>query len=144
MSLKFPYEKETSRIFRSIKRPIALVDFWSKKFNRFLRYSMIVDTGADYTLFPRHVAGDLGVDFKKDCQEYLTKGIGGEKKVFLIREAKMRLGGWEKVVPIGFLNRDDIPPILGRQKCLDDFDLLFSRFVTYFEISGRIKPASSS
>lgn len=139
MSLKFPYEQTSSQIFRTIKRPIALVEVWSKKFNRFLRYSMIVDTGADYTLFPFYVANDLGIDCQKECRPFLTQGIGGAEKVFLIDNLKMRIGGWERNIPTGFLNHDDIPPLLGRQRCLDSFDVLFSRFVTHLDQAGKIK-----
>jgi hypothetical protein len=44
----------------------------------------------------------------------------------------MKLGNWIGVVPVGFLERDDIPPLLGRFKCIDKFDLLFSKFVITF------------
>ena len=66
MKISFPYEAKASAIFGVVKRPIALVDFWSDKFNRFIKYSLIVDTGADYTLFPKSISEDLGVDLNHD------------------------------------------------------------------------------
>lgn len=129
--MKFPYEKEYSRIFGLIRRPIARVNFWSKKFERWLEFTMIVDTGADYTLFPYSKAEDLGIDLKKEGWVFQTSGIGGTEKVYLFKEMQMKLGKWTGTIPVGFLARDDIPPLLGRFKCMDRFDFRFSNFITY-------------
>lgn len=132
MKIKFPYEVEQSRIFGAIRRPIARVSFWSRKFERFLEVALIVDTGADYTIFPHSMAADLGIDVKRDCRVFRTFGVGGSEKVFLLSGVKMKLGSVEKMVPVGFLSRDDIPPLLGRYKCIDSFAVLFSSFNTTF------------
>jgi len=50
MKASFAYEQKTSKIFKRVRRPIARASFWSKYFNQWLDYTMIVDTGADYTL----------------------------------------------------------------------------------------------
>ncbi len=42
-------------------------------------------------------------------------GIGGKEKVYLHKKVKIKLGSWERGVPVGFLARDDIPSLLGRQ-----------------------------
>ena len=128
----FPYKTESSDIFGSIKRPIAEVSFWSLKSKRWLKYTMIVDTGADYTLLPNYVAFDLGIDLEKDCREYRTFGIGGSEIVYLVKKHKISIGNFEIKIPLGFLGRDDVPPLLGRQQCLDVFNVLFSQFVTRF------------
>jgi len=112
--------------------PKSRQEFWSEKFNRFLEFTLIIDTGADYTLFPHSKAFDLGINLEKECQEFKTFGIGGVEKVFLLPKIKMKLGESEKIVPVGFLKRDDIPPLLGRYKCLDAFSILFSSFITTF------------
>lgn len=133
MKVSFPYEEKSSSIFGAIKRPIAKVRFWSKKYSRWLEYTMIVDTGADYTLLPFSKAKDLGIDLEKDCQRYASFGIGGAENVYFSeKRIKIEIGKWEKKIPVGFLEREDISPLLGRQECLDIFDLLFSRFVTHF------------
>ncbi len=113
--LKFPFEKSSSEIFGSVWRPVARVSFWSKKINGWVDVIMIVDTGADYTILPRFYAADLGIDLGRDCSSYQTFGIGGNEKVYLLKNAKIRLGKWERFIPIGFIDRDDIPPLLGRQ-----------------------------
>lgn len=133
MKVSFPYEEKRSSIFRLIKRPVAKVRFWSKKFDRWLEYTMIVDTGADYTLLPFSKAKDLGVDLEKDCQRFATIGVGGAETVyFLRRKTKISIGDRERKIPVGFLEKEDIPPLLGRQGCLDTFDVLFSGFATHF------------
>lgn len=132
MKISFPYKEEHSNIFGSIKRPVAIVSFWSVKFEKFLDFTFIVDTGADYTLFPYSKAADLGIKPEKDCHLFRTLGIGGEEKVFLLPKIKMRLGREERYLPVGFLKRDNIPPLLGRYKCLDVFSVSFSSFITTF------------
>lgn len=93
---------------------------------------MIVDTGADYTLLPYSASEDLGIDLEKDCTEHRTFGIGGSETVYLIHRYKIKIGNIELKTPIGFLGRDDILPLLGREKCLNNLNVLFSKFITSF------------
>ena len=133
MKTSFSYEVKPSKIFKFVRRPIALVDFWSDRFNRFIRYSLIVDTGADYTLFPKSISSDLGIDLKKDCFQYESRGIGGKEKVYIVkRKVAIKLGKTDRKIPIGFLGHDGIPPFLGRHECLDVFRLTFENFTTTF------------
>lgn len=135
MKITFPYEERPSRLLGRIKRPIARVEFWSKRLKKYLAYGLLVDTGADYTLLPHHAAFELGVNLKKDSQMFLTKGVGGKEKVyFLKRGIKIRIGHVEKVIPLGFLEKEDIPALLGREGCLNDFDVRFFRFTTTLTI----------
>lgn len=132
-SISFPYETRSSPIFKIVKRPVAEACFFSLKRKRWFKYTMIVDTGADYTVFPLSVSKDLKINLEKDCRQYLTRGVGGSEKVFICRKRiLMKIGDWERKVPIGFLERDDLPPLLGRQQCLDSFAVLFSKFSTSF------------
>ena len=87
---------------------------------------MIVDTGADYTLLPRYLARDLQVDLEKECHIFSTQGIGGTEKVYFLKKIKAKLGTWEREIPIGFLDRDEIPPLMGRHLFFETFDALFS------------------
>lgn len=125
MGIKFSFRKESSLIFGKIYRPIAQVFFLSKK-NQWIESWMIIDTGADYSLLPKFMAEKLGVNLEKDCQKFYTRGIGGEEKVYLKKNLKVKIGSWEKVVPVGFLDKENIPPLLGRQGFLETFEVLFS------------------
>src|SRR3989338_6295645 len=122
--LKFDFEKSSSEIFGSVWRPIAKAGFWSRKINGWVDVIMIVDTGADYTILPRFYAFDLGINLHKDCETYETFGIGGSERVYLLKNTKIKLGKWERFIPVGFLNRDDIPPLLGRQEFLEVFKVI--------------------
>jgi len=93
---------------------------------------MIVDTGADYTLLPYSATEDLKLDLEKDAHKLKTFGVGGSETVYLMRSCKIKLGKFELTAPVGFLARDDIPPLLGRQECLDRLSVLFSQFITSF------------
>lgn len=132
----FPYETKKSSIFKVVKRPTATVDFWSEKFSKWISYNMIVDTGADYTILPLSDATDLGVDLEKDCQTFETRGIGGAETVYFLKKGiKIKIDGLvKKEIPVGFLSRDDIPELLGRQACLNSLSVLFSKFITHFSL----------
>ena len=132
MNVSFPYETEKSHIFGTVKRPVAQVSIWSVRRKRWLNYAMIVDTGADYTILPISAAFDLAIDLTKDARTLKTFGIGGSETVHLLEKVKVRIGSVGLSIPVGFLGRDDIPPLLGRQKCLNRLDVLFSHFVTNF------------
>lgn len=130
--IKFAFEKSSSDIFGSVWRPVAKVGFWSSKINSWVDVIMIVDTGADYTILPRFYAFDLGISLHKDCVSFKTFGIGGSEKVYLLKNAKVKLGKWVRFVPIGFLDRDDIPPLLGRQEFLEIFKVTLINHSTIF------------
>lgn len=131
--ISFPYAKKESSIFGWIRRPLALVELWSKLTNDWLRVPMIVDTGADYTLLPKYMALDLGISLVDDCFRQKTFGVGGVSSVFILKKSyPLRLGQRELRISLGIVGQENVPPLLGRLKCLDVFDLRFRRFITYF------------
>lgn len=87
---------------------------------------MIVDTGADYTLLPRFMARKLGISLEKDCQIFRVLGVGGGERVYFLKKAKVKLGNWERTIPLGFLERNEIPPLMGRHLFLETFRTVFS------------------
>lgn len=127
----FPYERRHASLLGTLRRPVARVALHSAVFRRWIAYTVVVDTGADYCVFPASVALDLGIALRR-CAQHAALGIGGPQKVFLYRALRLRLGSWELVVPVGFVEREDLPPLLGRSHCLDVFDLRLCRFVTTF------------
>jgi predicted aspartyl protease len=129
----FPFERVPSKIFGKIFRPMAFVDFWSYRFKEWCEIAAIADTGADYTLLPRFYADDFGVNLKTQCRRKMTKGIGGGEWVFLYPKMKILFSGKRMVIPVGFVNRNDLPPILGRHKFLEKFKVTFYRHQTRFE-----------
>jgi len=126
MMVTFAFKKEKSSLLGTIYRPIATVLFQDKKSGVFKPVTMIIDTGADYTLLPRFLALSLGVDLNKDCRRLKTSGVGGEEMVFFCKEKiTTRLGDWERKIPLGFLDNDFIPPLLGRHEFFQTFKTVF-------------------
>lgn len=126
MAITFPFREEKSAILGTIHRPIARVLFWSKTGNNWVATRMIVDTGADYTLLPRFMADKLGVSLEKECKVFTTFGIGGGERVYFLPKTKIKLGDWERIIPVGFLERNEVPPLMGRHLFLEMFETLFS------------------
>jgi len=133
MELKFPLRQEKSKILGKIYRPYAQVNLWSSKGKYWTEVWMIVDTGADYTLLPRYLAHDLKIDLEKG-KIFSTSGIGGSERVYFFPKIKIKLGKWKREIPIGFLERNEIPPLMGRHLFLETFETLFSsdHTVTFF------------
>lgn len=126
MGLTFPFEKRTSPLLGTIYRPVAQVFLFSESKNSWYEVWMLVGTGADYTILPKYFAKYLEVNLKKDCHIFKTTGIGGTEKVYYLPKIKAKLGSWEREVPIGFLDNDEIPPLFGRHLFLETFEVLLS------------------
>ena len=133
MEVSFPFEKRLSSIFGDVWRPVALVEFRSViDVGLWTTVRMIVDSGADYTLLPRSYAKALGINLEHDCKPFETTGIGGSEMVFVHPAVFVRLGDWQAQVPVGFLDRDAVPALLGRQQFLEALSVLFENHTTTF------------
>ncbi|MBI2327541.1 retroviral-like aspartic protease family protein [Candidatus Curtissbacteria bacterium] len=134
MSVSFPFKEESSSVFDKVHRPIAQVFFKHTKRDIWQPVTMLIDTGADYTMLPRFLAEPLGVDLKGDCKVIETEGVGGKSKVFLKKtKIQAKIGQYARKIPVGFLAHDYIPPLLGRQKFFETFKVTFEKFQTTFE-----------
>jgi len=134
MSVSFSFKEEYSPIFGKIRRPIANTYCKHKSDNIWQPVTMIIDTGADYTLFPRFLAPLLGVDPAKDCKTIETQGVGGTSRVYLLKgKIRVKIGNFYRQIPLGFLNNDYIPPLLGRHEFFETFKVVFEEFNTTFE-----------
>ena len=136
MPISFAFKKEKSSLLGMIYRPIATVFFQNVKTGIFKPISMLVDTGADYTLLPRFLALSLGLNLNKDCQKLKTSGVGGQETVFFCKQkVEVRLGDWQRKIPLGFLNDDFIPPLLGRHEFFETFQVVFDNRKLTFDKS---------
>lgn len=130
----FAFERRPSLLFGTVYRPIAIVEFWSRKIGAWVRVAMLVDTGADYTLLPKVYAEHLGITLSRDGRLFETMGVGGREQVYLLQRWPVRLGMWRREIPMGFLSRNDVPPLLGRQACLEEFKVTLFRHHTTFSV----------
>lgn len=134
MSVTFKFKEYHSNVFGSVKRPIAEVLFQHQKDKSWQPITMLVDTGADYTLLPYFLAHPLGINLITDCKVIHTQGVGGTSKVYLFKKKiKVKLGEHKREVPVGFLSSDLIPPLLGRQEFFETFKVTFEKFSVTFE-----------
>jgi len=120
-SLEFKYRRIPSEIFGSIYRPYITVMLQKKDKSGWRKARMIVDTGADYSILPRSYAVYLGIDLTADCIAQSTHGVGGMETVYIYKGLVLKVGDFERKVPVGFLDRDDIPALFGRHECLETF-----------------------
>lgn len=128
MRVVFPFKYITLNRFGRILRPYAIVSVFKKDLGIYINRTLVVDTGADLTIFPRKDAFLFGIDLEKETVAEETFGIGGKEKIFLYNNLKVKLDSVLLSIPVGFLNRNDIPALLGRQHFLETLD---ARFVNY-------------
>lgn len=133
--ISFPFSFIGKTYFGEIYRPYAIVNVYSKLRNKWQPLEMVIDTGADYTLLPKIYSMILGINLNKDCKKEQTIGIGGSEAVYQYKKLPIKIGNWQKNIPAGFLDRNDIPPLLGRLGCLEIFRLLFQNHKSIFELS---------
>jgi len=130
---KFQFRKLLSPTLGEIYRPYALVGVRTKDNKRWIPVETVVDTGADYTILPKRYLPSLGYDALKDCETQTTYGVGGPETVYLLRKIKVKLGDWEQDVPIGFLERSDVPALLGRHEFMELLKTTFDQRVVTFD-----------
>lgn len=89
---------------------------------------MVVDSGADQSILPKSIALGLNISLEKDCVKDVTVGVGGTKNIYFMKnKIQATIGSFERMVPIAFVEGDDIPPLLGRLGFMEIFDVLFSK-----------------
>ena len=86
----------------------------------------MIDTGADYTVFSRDVASELGIDVEGGQKEILD-GAGGHILVYK-HALEIKIG--KKLIKTKgcFSIRNDIPEnVIGRKDMIDNFKIIFSK-----------------
>lgn len=133
--LSSPFSFRGSGHLGNIYRPYVQLLITSDKIDEWIPIEMIVDTGADYSLFPKRYAGLLGINLEKECFEQITYGVGGKEGIYLYKKGiRIKRGDWQEIIPLGFLGRDDVPPLLGRLKCLEILTLIMKNRTTILQI----------
>lgn len=135
MSLvRFKFHQIRSKSFGLIHRPYALVHVQAKDGTHWVPVEMIVDTGADYTILPARYVTILGYNVHTDCEPELTYGVGGSQTVYLLRQMTVRLGEWERNIPIGFIEGGNAPALLGRHQFMELIDTRFKDRMVVFAV----------
>lgn len=134
MKLIFPFQHIATNRFGEVYRPYAKIQVFKKDLKVYINRILVVDTGADFTIFPRKDAYLFGIDLEKETTKEVTFGIGGKEQIFLYKKLKVKLGDKELEIPVGFLDRNDIPSLLGRQQFLELFTVSFEKHKTIFKL----------
>ena len=133
VKVRFPFTRIGKTYLGIIYRPYALVGLSSIRIADWIPTEAIVDTGADYTLLPRRYADLLDIDINVDCKADTTLGVGGSETIYLCKNLiKLKVDSWRKIIPVGFLERNDVPLLIGRLGCLEFFKMIFDKKITYF------------
>ena len=133
MKATFPFEYITANFFGKIYRPYATVYVLNKNTGIYIKRTLIVDTGADFTLFPRINASVFGINIDKETKKSQTFGVGGKETVFLYKGLAIKIGEVKLKIPVGFIDRNDVPALLGRQQFMELFKVKLEDLKTIFE-----------
>lgn len=118
----FKYKDEFTSGGEKISRPVAEV-FLKTKSKSWIKFNPYIDSGADITLIPLSLGKllELTVD-EKQIQE--IGGIRGSVPIIYSR-IRMKIGGVELMVQLGWALIEEVPPLLGRTDVFDYFDVTF-------------------
>lgn len=126
MDVTFAYEDVGKGSFGTIYRPIAKVTFDSPQIKKSVDIWMVVDTGADFTIIPRHFAEKLRISLERDCIKDVTFGVGGEQTIYFLKSPILtKIGKMERKIPLAFFDSNEVPALLGRLGFLETFDTSF-------------------
>ena len=134
MRLTFPFRFISNNYFGQVWRPYATLLVRKKDQPKiWIERVMIIDSGADFTIFPKKDAFIFGIDLTNETRIDKTHGIGGAEKIFLYKNLEIKVDSTLLKIPVGFLNRNDIPALMGRQNFLEIFRLIFENHKTLIE-----------
>lgn len=133
MKTSFPFQYIGSNKFGKIVRPFATLLILKKDVGIYLQRFLVVDSGADFTIFPRKDAYSFGIDLEKETVKDKIFGVGGQETVYLYENLEIKLGNVKLTIPCGFINRNDVPALLGRQHFLELFHTCFKDHITSFQ-----------
>lgn len=128
MGVRFPFEEVGKGKFGYIYRPVAKVSLKSPTDNIWVNAWMIVDTGADYTIIPRHFSEKLRISLERDCFKDETFGVGGNQVIYFLKtKIQASLDHFDRKIPLAFFDNNEVPSLLGRLGFLETFNTEFTK-----------------
>ena len=121
MSIEFPLvNKRTS--FGIIPDSLIPVEVLTKFGYQSLEF--VLDTGADFTMLPRHMAEVIEIDLSA-CPQSRSYGIEGNGVKVYASQIQIKIGQVELKVRCLFSEKETIPYILGRADIFSRFNIIF-------------------
>ncbi len=130
---------KNNRPRKIVRRPLLNTKLFYGKAETMFDFSSLVDSGADFCIFPAKYGSILGLDVKK-AQSIMTYGIGGQETIYF---HKVKIGVfigneiWKFTVKAGFSYRMNIEGtgLLGRKGFFDQFkEIVFNQKKKMFRI----------
>jgi len=122
--MEFPYQKEQSRLFGNICRPVAEFEVETELgWAPILAY---IDSGADITLLPMSFITALDIHIEEEDIKDI-RGIGDGKLPIIVKRVRMRLAGKTFNTEVAIALIEDVPFLLGREGVFDQFEICFRK-----------------
>jgi hypothetical protein len=121
VSIEFPLQnKRTSfGIIPNSVIPIEVLTLFG-----YQKIQFILDTGADVTMMPHHMAKVIGLDLKS-CTKSISYGIEGNGVCVYAGKITIRIGKEQLLVRCLFSEKENTPYILGRADVFSAFNITF-------------------
>lgn len=129
--MKFEYKK----IAPDTLRPIIPIEVGRDGF--FVKYEVLVDSGADMCLFDTGIAELLNINFKKSEKRKVV-GITGIPEDYFVHTITIKVGGWPFKIEAGFLpNSQYNYGVVGQKGFFDIFVVKFDLLKEEIELKER-------
>jgi predicted aspartyl protease len=121
VSIVFPLSDVNTK-FGTIPTPLLTISVLTKF--GYQSYQFLFDTGADFTMLPRYMAEDIGVN-TKTLPQIRSYGIEGRGINVFIGKIKVKFASEELTVRCLFSEKDTTPFLLGRIDIFTHFNIAF-------------------
>ena len=121
MSIVFPLSDVNTK-FGTIPTPLLTISVLTKF--GYQSYQFLFDTGADFTMLPRYMAEDIGVN-TKTLPQIRSYGIEDRGINVFIGKIKVKFASEELTVRCLFSEKDTTPFLLGRIDIFTHFNIAF-------------------
>ena len=119
VSIEFPFP-QTKTPLGLFLTPVIPIGVFTLR--GLVTFDFLLDSGADFTLLPRHVADLVGVDLKQ-LSPTRTFGVEGKGIRVWLSRVTIRIGPETLSVRSFFSERDDTPFLLGRMDVFSKFKI---------------------
>ena len=124
----FEYKEQESLIFGKLLRPLIMIEVYSSSKNKwFVIENVLADTGADISILPRDIGEVLISDVTSGTIQEIKGIVPFARLMVFIHNLKFRINGKEFELPVAIADSHAIPPILGRVRGLDIFNVSFQK-----------------
>ncbi|TSC90098.1 MAG: Uncharacterized protein G01um10145_202 [Microgenomates group bacterium Gr01-1014_5] len=130
--MKFKYKK-----FGKILRPVIPIEVATRE--SCVRYSVLVDSGADLCIFHSDIGTALGLNVESGIPREVS-GITGSPEKYYLHKVSISIGGWDHEVEVGFFPRmpDYSYGVVGQYGFFDKFVVKFDLLKEEIELKLQI------